>query len=175
MSLKSFNIDRFKNQKPPKDNSLTTLSEIQALSKIPINKSFISKNDDISKEFNSIVKDEDIDKLIDESSHIILKLKKHFNRPRPKDLAKDFGIKLENVELKSMQTPSYPSGHSAQAYLISEHLKSKYPNKFRELDKKAKDISDSRNVARAHYKSDSEFGKKLGLEMFNFIKNGKRS
>ena len=73
MSLKSFNIDRFKNQKPPKDNSLTTLSEIQALSKIPINKSFISKNDDISKEFNSIVKDEDIDKLIDESSHIILK------------------------------------------------------------------------------------------------------
>jgi len=71
-----------------------------------------------------------------------------------------------------MKTPSYPSGHSAQAYLISEYLKNKYPNKSKELNKKAKDISYSRNVARAHYKSDSDFGKKLGLEMFNFIKNG---
>ena len=172
MELSKFKIDFLKENKPPKDNSLKTLSEIQDLNKIPIDKDFIKKNDDISKEFNSIVKDKDIDKLINESSNIILKLKKYFNRPRPKELAKQFGINLENVELKSMKTPSYPSGHSAQAYLISEYLKDKYPNKSKELDEKAKDISDSRNVARAHYKSDSDFGKKLGLEMFNFIKNG---
>tara|TARA_R100001460_G_scaffold46774_1_gene84487 strand:- start:1321 stop:1839 length:519 start_codon:yes stop_codon:yes gene_type:complete len=172
MKLSKFKIDFLKKNKPPKDNSLKTLSEIQDLNKIPINKDFIKKNDDISKEFNSIVKDKDIDELIGESSKIIIKLKNYFNRPRPKELAKDFGINLENVELKSMKTPSYPSGHSAQAYLISEYLKNKYPNKSKELNKKAKDISYSRNVARAHYKSDSDFGKKLGLEMFNFIKNG---
>ena len=37
--------------------------------------------------------------------------------------------------------------------------------------KTAKDISDSRNSARAHYKSDSVFGKKLGLDMYNHVKD----
>ena len=49
-------------------------------------------------------------------------------------------------------------------------LKEKYPEKAKELDKKAKDISDSRNIAKAHYKSDSKKGKELGLEMASFIK-----
>ena len=31
---------------------------------------------------------------------------------------------------------------------------------------------DARNVARAHYKSDSDMGKKLGEAMYNHIKNG---
>ena len=69
-----------------------------------------------------------------------------------------------------MNTPSYPSGHSTQGYLVAEMLKDKYPNKSKELDKKAKDISDSRNIARAHYKSDSELGKKLGLDMAKYLK-----
>jgi hypothetical protein len=34
----------------------------------------------------------------------------------------------------------------------------------------AKDISYSRNVARAHYPSDSKFGEKLGGEMFKYLK-----
>ena len=49
-------------------------------------------------------------------------------------------------------------------------LKDKYPNKVKELDKKAKDISESRNIARAHLKSDSELGKKLGLDMAKHLK-----
>ena len=69
-----------------------------------------------------------------------------------------------------MKTPSYPSGHSAQGYLIAEILKDKHPTKSAELDKKARDISDSRNIARAHYKSDSDFGKKIGLDMANHLK-----
>ena len=35
----------------------------------------------------------------------------------------------------------------------------------------ANNIADSRNIAHAHYKSDSEFGKKLGKKMYNHIKN----
>jgi len=169
MNLSEFNINSFKNKKPPADNSLKTFSEIQELDKIPINKSFIKKNDNIVKEFNSIVKDEGINELVGSSHDLILNLKKYFNRPRPKEAAKNFGLNLKNVELDSMKTPSYPSGHSAQAYLISEYLKNKYPEKSKELNKKAEDISYSRNVARAHYKSDSDFGKELGLAMYNFI------
>ena len=70
-----------------------------------------------------------------------------------------------------MKTPSYPSGHSTQAYLISDYLKGKYPEKSIQLDKAAKDICYSRNVAKAHYKSDSDLGKKLGLAMSKHIKD----
>ena len=105
-----------------------------------------------------------------ESRPIIKKLKNYFNRPRPKKLAKNFGIQLKDIELESMKTPSYPSGQSTQGYLVAEMLKDKYPKKAKELDKKAKDISESRNIARAHYKSDSELGKKLGLDMAKHLK-----
>ena len=37
--------------------------------------------------------------------------------------------------------------------------------------KLAKDISDSRNMAKVHYKSDSVFGKKLGEALYKHIKN----
>ena len=73
--------------------------------------------------------------------------------------------------MASMKTPSYPSGHSAQAYLIGMALSDKYPSKRKKLMKTAKDISYSRNVARAHYKSDSKFGEELGKDMFDFMKN----
>ena len=172
--LEDFDISYFKNRKPPSDNSLKTFNEISNLSKIKINKDFINKNDDVETEFKNVVGDDsDIDILIEQSVPHIKKLKNYFNRPRPKDLAKNFGLKLENVELKSMDTPSYPSGHSAQGFLIGDYLKNKYPEKTKELDKVANDISDSRNVARAHYKSDSDFGRELGLAMSKHIRNKK--
>ncbi len=173
MSLKNFDYDKFKKTKPPKDNSLETFKEIQSINKLRKDEDFVKNNDNIYDAYVSVVGEEDgeqIKDLINNSNDIILKLKKYFNRPRPKKLAKNFGIKLEDIELDSMKTPSYPSGHSAQGYLIAEILKDKYPTKSAELDKKAKDISDSRNIARAHYKSDSDFGKKIGLDMANHLK-----
>jgi len=169
--LDKFNIDNFKKENPPKDNSLKTLSEIKKINNIPDDEKFVKDNDDVSKKFNGVVKDEKINQLINASIPHIRKLKKYFNRPRPKSLAKHYGIKLKDVELKSMKTPSYPSGHSTQAYLISDYLKGKYPEKSTQLDKAAKDICYSRNVAKAHYKSDSDLGKKLGLAMSKHIKD----
>tara|TARA_R100001460_G_scaffold8194_5_gene20374 strand:+ start:2068 stop:2583 length:516 start_codon:yes stop_codon:yes gene_type:complete len=168
--IKNFDISKFKNNKPPSDNSLKTLSEIKQLLVKPINKKFVIDNDKVREGFKKIVDDKNIDKIADASEPIILKLKKFYNRPRPKELAENFGMKIETVELPSMKTPSYPSGHSAQAYLLSSYLSNKYPSKAKELNEKAKDISDSRNIARAHYKSDSEFGKQLGIEMSKHIK-----
>ena len=101
----------------------------------------------------------------------ILKIKKHHDRPRPKKLAKKIGIKMEDVEMESMKTPSYPSGHSAQGVLVGMALSDKYPSKKTKLMKIAKDISKSRNIARAHYKSDSKFGEQIGKDMYNHIKN----
>lgn len=173
----NFDYTSFKSMPPPKDGSLKSLSEIKDLQKIPIDKDFINKRDDIYGSFKELadnkninIDKKEVDKLADGSASIILKLKKYYNRPRPKDQAKNYGIDLENVELASMKTPSYPSGHSAQGILIGNYLADKYnDNDFKKV---GNEISDARNVARAHYKSDSDMGKKLGEAMYNHIKNG---
>tara|TARA_Y100000592_G_scaffold82188_1_gene130639 strand:+ start:78 stop:599 length:522 start_codon:yes stop_codon:yes gene_type:complete len=170
--LKDFDIQKYLNKKPPSDNSNTTKQEILELTKIPIREKFIKEMDDGKKVMENIVgKDSLISKLINESKPIIMKIKEHHNRPRPKVLAKKMGIKMQDIELKSMKTPSYPSGHSVQAYLMGLTLSDKYPNKKDKLMKAARDISYSRRVAHAHYKSDSLFGEQIGKDMYNHIKD----
>ena len=95
---------------------------------------------------------------------MILELKKYHNRPRPYDLDKN----LSAIKMKSMNTPSYPSGHSAQSMLIASVLKDKY-GKSSAFMQTAKNISDSRNVARAHFKSDSDNGNELGKKLYKSI------
>ena len=170
--LKNFPVKKYLDKKPPSDNSTTTKGEIKELTKIPIREKFIKEKDDIKKSFNKIVKEDKlVEKLIDSSAPIILKIKKHYNRPRPKVIAKKMKTKMEDMEMASMKTPSYPSGHSAQGYLIGMVLSDRYPQKRNKLMKTARDISYSRRVARAHYKSDSLFGEQIGKDMYNHIKN----
>ena len=170
--LKGFPIQKYLDKKPPSENSVTTKGEVKELSKLPIREKFIKEKDDIKKSFESIVgKDEIIQKLINESAPIIMKIKKHHNRPRPKVMAKKMKTKMEDMEMASMKTPSYPSGHSVQGILIANVLADKYPNKKDKLKKMGRDISYSRRSARAHYKSDSLFGEQIGKDMYNYIKD----
>ena len=177
--FKNFNTSSFKKQKPPSDSSFDTAQEIKALKKIPLKKEFVKKFDNIEAAFKKTAEEQDIKdydkkiatKLIKESAPIILELKKHFNRPRPKVLAKKMNIKLDDYEMESMKTPSYPSGHSVQGMLIAKVLSDKYPKAKSAFSKTGKNISYSRRVAHAHYKSDSKMGEKLGNSMYNHIKN----
>ena len=170
--LKGFPIQKYLDKKPPNENSVTTKGEVKELSKLPIREKFIKEKDNIKKSFESIVgKDEIIQKLINESAPIIMKIKKHHNRPRPKVMAKKMKTKMEDMEMASMKTPSYPSGHSVQGILIANVLADKYPNKKDKLKKMGRDISYSRRSARAHYKSDSLFGEQIGKDMYNYIKD----
>jgi len=171
--FKDFDISKFKKMKPPSDNSFDTDQEIKALKKIPLRKEFVKKYDDIEAAFKHTAKEQGIKdydkkiaaKLIKESAPVILELKKHHNRKRPYELDKN----LKSIVLKSMQTPSYPSGHSAQGMLIASVLKDKY-GKGPAFMQTAKNISDSRNIAHAHYKSDSVNGTKLGKKLYKHIK-----
>ena len=175
--FKDFDTEPFKKRKPPSDNSFDTDQELKQLAKTPINKKFIEDKDDVEATFKKTAKDAGVEypsalvkKLMEDSTGPILKLKKHFNRPRPHVLAKKKNMKLDHIELKSMKTPSYPSGHSAQGALIGEALADMYPKAAKKFRKAGKDISDSRNSARAHYKSDSKFGIDLGKEMYKHYK-----
>jgi len=161
--------------KPPVDSGYTTRTEINELKKIPLKKDFVKKFDNIEAAFAKTAKDNNVQdynkklvaKLIKESAPVIIELKKHFNRPRPKDLDK----KLPNYEMASMKTPSYPSGHSVQGTLIAKVLGDKYPKAKSAFAKTGENISYSRRVARAHYKSDSKMGEQLGNSMYKHIKN----
>ena len=171
--LKDFDISSFKKKKPSSNSSFDTAQEIKALKKIRLNKEYVKKYDDIESAFKKTAEEQGIQdydkgiaaKLIKESAPIILELKKYHNRPRPYELDKN----LKHFKMKSMETPSYPSGHSVQGMLIGSVLKNKY-NKSAFMQT-AKNISYSRRVARAHYLSDSKSGEDIGLKMSEHIKN----
>ena len=171
--FKDFDIKPFKKKKPPVDSGYTTRTEINELKKIPLKKAFVKKYDDIEAAFKKTAEEQGVKdydkkiaaKLIKESAPVILELKKYHNRKRPYDLDKN----LKSMVLKSMQTPSYPSGHSVQGMLIGNALKMKYGKSA--FMQTAKNISYSRRVARAHYKSDSKLGEDIGNSMFKHIKN----
>ncbi len=172
--FKDFDLKPFKKKKPPVDSGYTTRTEINELKKIPLNKKFVKDYDDIESAFAKTAKEQGVKdydkkiaaKLIKESAPVILELKKYHNRKRPYDLDKN----LKAIVLKSMQTPSYPSGHSVQGVLIGNALKNKYGKSA--FMQTAKNISYSRRVAHAHYKSDSKMGEELGNSMYKHIKNG---
>ena len=173
--FKDFDTKPFKKKKPPVDSGYTTRTEMNELKKIPLKKEFVKKYDNIEAAFKKTAEDQGVKdydkniatKLIKESAPVILELKKHHNRPRPYELDK----KLTAFKMKSMETPSYPSGHSVQGVLIGKVLSDKYPRSRKGFMATAKNISYSRRVARAHYKSDSKMGEELGNSMYKHIKN----
>ena len=177
--FKDFDISSFKKMKPPGDNTFDTMQEVKELESIPLNKKFVKDNDDIEAAFKKTAKEngvEDYDgktaaKLIKESAPVILELKKYFNRPRPKVMAKKMNINMKDIEMKSMKTPSYPSGHSVQGVLIAKVLGDKYPKAKSAFNKTGENISYSRRVAHAHCKSDNKMGAKIVTSLYKHINN----
>lgn len=181
--LKDFEWKQFAGQPPYGNDNSKTKMELHQLAKLPMDKSFVEEMDDVSKVFKEYCDTVDIDfpkglvdTLLDDSRIFITRLKYLYNRPRPKQLAKHpmVNVPMKDNELDSMKTPSYPSGHSTQGVLIGLVLSDMYPDHQHNLMDLAKDISYSRNVARAHYPSDSRFGEKLGTEMFKYLKKMER-
>jgi hypothetical protein len=176
--FKDFKSSPFKKMRPPSNNSFNTMLEVKELNKIPLNKKFVKDHDDIASAFKMLARRKGIknydteiaEDLIRESAPIILELKKYFDRPRPKVVAEKSNIPMQDIEMDSMKTASYPSGHSAQGFLIGLRLGDKYPRHKSAFKKLAKKISYSRRVAHAHYKSDSKFGELLGKSMYKHIK-----
>tara|TARA_Y100000592_G_scaffold38475_1_gene61016 strand:+ start:3738 stop:4607 length:870 start_codon:yes stop_codon:yes gene_type:complete len=174
-----FDDTELRKMKPPRDDSFDTAQEIKELQRIIIDKKFAEKYDRTLNVFRQVAKrkgikdfDEDfVRMLLDNSMDPIHNLKDYFNRPRPQELAERMNLQLDIVDLKSAKTASYPSGHSAQAFLVALALGDKYPRYRKDFLKAAKKISYSRRVAHVHYKSDSKFGELVGKSLYKHIKN----
>ena len=112
-----------------------------------------------------------IQSLVDQSNPIILSLKRHYNRPRPNLLAKELGLDMTFFPLKTANTPSYPSGHATQGKLVSLLVADEVPLEHRKnvLEIGIR-IGESRQIAGAHYPTDTSFGHKIGEELHRLSK-----
>ena len=98
--FKNFNISKFMSTNPPSDYSFDTSQEIKELVKIPLNKRFVEEKDDIKSYFKKIGDRTGVEfypesiakELIEQTAPLIMKLKNHYNRPRPKVLAKKWEL-----------------------------------------------------------------------------------
>lgn len=175
--LKDFNYSKYKVKPFPKNASMQTYSELTFLRDLPEDKEFVKKHDDIEGVFKEICNDYNVEypeKLVNEllksSAGIILDIKYYFNRPRPDQLAKEYEMNIGGLKLESTDTPSYPSGHSAQGFLIGKMLQTKLPINTDAFLQAGQKISYSRNISRVHFPSDSRMGEELGTAMYTYLK-----
>ena len=105
---------------------------------------------------------EELKKIEFSQNHIIIFFKYVINRRRSYQL----NPKLNVINIKTAQTPSYPGGHAYQAHLIANKLSNRYPEKKDMLYEIARKCDDCRVKAGIHYPSDGEFSKKL-VTFFN--------
>lgn len=98
-----------------------------------------------------------VDKLLDDTLPLLIKLKFYFQRPRPYQLAEHYKLKLFPFDSKSADSPSYPSGHALQSKLICYVLGNHFPEKFDYFERLAKDIEYSRLYMGIHYQSDVDY------------------
>jgi hypothetical protein len=176
--FKDFNYSKYKVKNPPKNTSMTVYNELQFLKDLPEDDSYVEEHDDIEKVFEQVCKENNVEypkelviNLLKSVAGIIFDLKYHYNRPRPFQLASHYNMKLGENILKSMHSPSYPSGHSLQGILVGKVLQTRLPINTDAFLEAGKRISYSRNIGRVHYPSDSRLGEDIGNAMFNHIKH----
>ena len=162
---------------PPDNDSKTTLDEVKYLAGVKPVMETIKGRDEVVESFMGLVEstglkitEEELKKITKESAKIIYELKYHYNRPRPYQIAEFYGIDLNGTELDSMKTPSYPSGHAVQGYLIGEILSNLDKTNAVLYKGMGEEIAHSRILAKAHYPSDKTYGHKIAMELFKAYK-----
>ena len=126
---------------------------------------YIAYNDDIVGIFKNYATekigvnlDKEIDELNEDSKFLLLKLKFHYQRPRPYQVAQYYKAKLFPYKSISAISPSYPSGHAFQARLLTELIGNKHPEHYEFLKNLTHDIMISRMFLGLHFPSDIDFG-----------------
>jgi hypothetical protein len=115
---------------------------------------------------NELVLDKEfLTKLKLDISGLIMQLKEFYQRARPYQVAYYTEQNLVPFNSSSANTPSYPSGHSTQAYFIGLVESFKYPHKAKEIKKFCNMIAKSREVMGVHYESDTDFGKTIAIAL----------
>ena len=158
----------------PENSSKQTIDELKELSLIEGDKDFVKEHDDVDGIFQKKHKElglefnrDEAKELLRQSAKYIMKEKYKYNRPRPYQLAEFYNIDLNGFDLDSMKTPSYPSGHATQGYLLGKFYSNRHPDYRKEFMRLGEDIAESRIVAKAHFPSDKKAGIDLAEKLFD--------
>ena len=112
-----------------------------------------------------------LEHVLDESATVILKEKYRHNYPRPAQVVtKYMGGFKPNIDSDSAKTPSYPSGHSAQASLLALIFSEVYPHRAVAFHAIADTIGMGRVFAGLHTKEDHDYGQSIGADLFHAMK-----
>lgn len=182
---------RFKVEPPPSNTSKKTIEELKELEKMSHFKSKDIMKDmkdfDVAqiKPFEDYLKENSLDfdfkmlnKILKQGEILGLKLKKKFNRPRPHQIAPKMGLNIMYHDLKTDDTPAYPSNHSLISSLIALYLSSLHPKHEKGFMDIADRIGMSRLYGGTHYRSDHESARKLAkdiMKSWNPVKPAKHS
>lgn len=104
-------------------------------------------------------------KVFDDVTPTIAKLKQKYQRPRPYQLASYYKLKLFPYSTYSGHSPSYPSGHTLQAFMVLEIIGNKFPDAYEFCQKFIDDVANSRVYLGVHYPSDNEASFVIGQEL----------
>ena len=154
---------------PAKNSSISTLEELIYISKITHNRKdkdieFVNKIDknpaalviDFCKNKNIIFPKTDFNNLYKIIKPLILNTKYYFNRARPDQLAKIYGLTINVIETDTHHTPSYPSGHTVYARLAANLILKSNPEFQYELDLIVSKSAHARVLQGVHYPSDNK-------------------
>ncbi len=92
--------------------------------------------------------------------------KNYFKALRPHELARKHGIPFMHDELATARSPSYPSGHTTQAYYLAMLLSDQFPELQGELFETAERVAESRIDRGVHFPSDNEGGIQLARQLY---------
>jgi len=171
-------LPEFKFPKEGSDNFEIDLDEVRRCIRNPsLGKKFLDlshkKSEDIFKRF---LKDEEIpwdevNKITNEFDGVITRLKFKYNRSRPKEF---FISRDENHDVKDSSSPSFPSGHTAFAYLMCDLLSNLIPHRQKDLEKIAELIGQSRLENGVHFPTDVQTGRFIGEQAAKYILQNNR-
>jgi hypothetical protein len=111
----------------------------------------------------------DIDQLIkdidEDITPLIVRLKYNYQRPRPYQLAQYYKLKLFPFSSTSAHSPSYPSGHTIQAYVMLTVIGNLIPEFYEKAKKMIEDVAYSRCYIGVHYPTDNDFAYQVAQEI----------
>ena len=106
-----------------------------------------------------------VENVDNDISPTIIKLKQKYQRPRLNQLAEYYKLKLFPFSTISGHSPSYPSGHTLQAYVILNIVANKHPQSYSFCKEFINDVANSRVYLGLHYPSDNDASFIIGQEI----------
>lgn len=110
---------------------------------------------------------EDLKEISKELDPITFHLKYLFNYPRPHQLAGELEIPLYPSQTTDACSPSYPSGHSIDSFVMGGLIGKKIPQLRNDVLKLSEKISRSRLQGGIHFSFDQEFGRQIAEDILN--------